>query len=196
MIYELINFEGPHESIAQFDFVKEQVILINGVSKGFAMTGWRVGYLAAPEWIARACDKLQGQMTSATSSISQLATLEAMQTDPNTSPEIQIMVSTFRDRRDHALDILKTIPGLITNVPQGAFYIFPNVSSYFGKKINDRTIRNAVDLSMYLLDDAHVAVVPGEAFGSPNCIRISYATALQKLTEALIRLKNALAQLQ
>ena len=195
-IYELINFDCHHESIAQFDFIKEQVILINGVSKGFAMTGWRLGYMAAPAWIAKACDKLQGQMTSATSSISQYAAIAAMRTDPKESIEIRDMVFTFRKRRNRALEILRTIPGLITNTPQGAFYIFPNVASYFGKSFNGQVIQNAGDLSMYLLDHGHVAVVPGDAFGNPKCIRISYATSMEKLVEAMERIKNALARLQ
>jgi aspartate aminotransferase len=195
-IYELINFDCHHESIAQFDFVKDQVILINGVSKGFAMTGWRLGYMAAPLWIAKACDKLQGQMTSATSSISQYAALEAMRTDPSTSLEIRDMIYTFRMRRNKALEVLRTIPGLVTNTPKGAFYIFPNVTSYYGKKFNGQVIENAKDLSMYILDHGHVAIVPGDAFGNPNCIRISYATSMDKLLEAIDRIKTALAQLQ
>lgn len=195
-IYELINFDCHHESIAQFDSIRDRVIVINGVSKSFAMTGWRVGYLAAPEWIAKGCDKLQGQMTSATSSISQYAALEAMRTDPKTSPDIRDMVFTFRQRRNRTLELLKTIPGLVTNVPKGAFYFFPNVSSYYGKRFNDKVIANATDLSMYLLDQGHIAVVPGDAFGDPRCIRISYATSMEQLEEAMSRLKLALAQLQ
>jgi aspartate aminotransferase len=195
-IYELINFDCHHESIAQFDFIKDRVILVNGVSKGFAMTGWRLGYMAAPAWIARACDKLQGQMTSATSSISQYAALEAMRTDPTTSLEIRDMVFTFRKRRNRALEIMKTIPGLVTNTPKGAFYIFPNVVSYFGKSYKGSIINNASDLCMYLLDHGHVAVVPGDAFGNPRCVRISYATSMEKLVEALERIKDALAQLE
>lgn len=195
-IYELINFDCHHESIAQFDFIREQVILINGVSKGFAMTGWRLGYMAAPDVIAKACDKLQGQMTSATSSISQYAAIEAMRTDPRTSLEIRDMLFTFRQRRNRVLEMLKTIPDLGLNIPQGAFYFFPNVTSYFGKNYNGQLIKDATDLSMYLLDHGHVAVVPGDAFGNPNCIRISYATSLEKLTEAMSRIRNALAQLQ
>jgi aspartate aminotransferase len=194
-IYELIRFDCSHESIAQFDFIKDQVIIINGVSKGFAMTGWRLGYMAAPEWIAKACDKLQGQMTSAASSISQFAALAAMKTDPKTSVEIRDMVFTFRKRRNRALEILKDIPGIITNHPKGAFYFFPDVSSYFGKSWNGNVIHNAGDLSMYLLETGHVAVVPGDAFGEPLCIRISYATSMELLEEALNRFKSALAQL-
>jgi aspartate aminotransferase len=195
-IYELINFDCHHESIAQFESIRDRVIVINGVSKSFAMTGWRVGYLAAPEWIAKGCDKLQGQMTSATSSISQCATIEAMLTDPKTSQDIRNMVFTFRQRRNRTLEMLKTIPGLITNMPKGAFYFFPNVTSYFGKSFNGQVIANACDLSMYLLDHGHIAVVPGDAFGNPNCIRISYATSMEKLEEAMSRLKEALARLQ
>jgi aspartate aminotransferase len=195
-IYELITFDCHHESIAQFDFIRDQVILINGVSKGFAMTGWRLGYLAAPLWIAKACDKLQGQMTSATCSISQYAAIKAMKTDPAKSVEIREMIFTFRLRRNGMLEMLKSIPGLITNVPKGAFYYFPDVTHYFGKSCNGWTIRNAGDLANYLLDVGHVAVVPGDAFGDPNCIRISYATSMELLTEAVDRMKKALAALR
>ena len=195
-IYELINFDCHHESIAQFDFIRDQVVLVNGVSKGFAMTGWRLGYLAAPLWIAKACDKLQGQMTSATSSISQYAALEAMMTDPANSLEIRDMVFTFRKRRNKMLELLQTIPGLITHVPKGAFYFFPDVTHYYGMCYNDHTIRNATDLANYLLEVAHVALVPGDAFGNPDCMRISYATSMEKLTEAMERIKKALADLQ
>lgn len=195
-IYELINFDCHHESIAQFDFIKDQVILVNGVSKGFAMTGWRVGYMAAPLWIAKACDKLQGQMTSATSSIAQYATMEAMKTDPKTSLDIRDMIFTFRQRRNRLKELLKSIPGLKTNMPQGAFYFFPNISWYYGKSYQGKLIKNATDLSMYLLDVAHVAVVPGDAFGNPNCIRISYATSMELLEEAVLRLRMALSELK
>ena len=195
-IYELINFDCHHESIAQFDFIRDQAIVINGVSKSFAMTGWRLGYLAAPLRIAKACDKLQGQMTSATCSISQYAAIEAMMTDPEKSPEIREMIFTFRKRRKKMLEMLKTIPGLVINVPKGAFYFFPDVTYYFGKSIGDRTIFNAGDLADYLLDVGHVAVVPGDAFGSPNCIRISYATSMEMLTEAVKRIKRCLKDLK
>ena len=194
-IYELINFDCHHESIAQFESIRDRVIVINGVSKGFAMTGWRLGYLAAPLWIAKACDKLQGQMTSATCSISQYAAIEAMMTDPNKSSEIRDMIFTFRKRRNNMLEMLKTIPGLVTNVPKGAFYFFPEVTYYFGKKCGDRIITNAADLANYLLDEAHVATVPGDAFGNPDCIRISYATSMELLVEAIARMKKALAAL-
>ncbi|HPI85083.1 MAG: pyridoxal phosphate-dependent aminotransferase [Bacteroidales bacterium] len=195
-IYELINFDCKHESIAQFDFIRNQVVVVNGVSKGFAMTGWRLGYLAAPLWIAKACDKLQGQMTSATSSISQYAAIEAMLTEPGKSPDIRDMVFTFRQRRNKMLDLLKTIPGLVTNVPKGAFYFFPDVTFYFGKKYGERTISNACDLANYLLEVGHVALVPGDAFGNPDCIRISYATSMELLTEAVERMKKALSELK
>ncbi len=195
-IYELINFECKHESIAQFDFIKDQVVTVNGVSKGFAMTGWRLGYMAAPVWLAKACDKLQGQMTSATCSISQYAAIEAMKTDPKTSIEVRNMIFTFRKRRKLVLEMMKTIPGIKTIVPKGAFYFFPNISSYFGKKVGDRTIENASDLCMYLLDEAHVAVVPGDAFGNPNCMRISYAASEELLIEAMERLRKTLRKLK
>lgn len=194
-IYELINFQGRHESIAQFDFIKDRVILVNGVSKGFAMTGWRVGYMAGPEWLAKACDKLQGQMTSGTCTISQYAAIEAMNTDPATSPDVKHMLSTFRKRRNLVLEHLEQIPGLRFPIPQGAFYIFPDISSYFGKKFNGQLINNSSDLCMYLLDHGHVALVPGDAFGAPDCVRISYAASKELLIEAMIRLKNALAEL-
>lgn len=194
-IYELINFDCHHESIAQFDFIRNQVVVVNGVSKGFAMTGWRLGYLAAPVWIAKACDKLQGQMTSATSSISQYAAIEAMLTEPVKSPDIRDMVFTFRQRRNKMHEMLKTIPGLVINMPKGAFYFFPDVTWYFGKKYGDRTINNACDLANYLLEEGHVALVPGDAFGNPDCIRISYATSMELLTVAVERMKKALSEL-
>jgi aspartate aminotransferase len=195
-IYELINFDCHHESIAQFDFIRDQVILINGVSKGFAMTGWRLGYLAGPLKVAKACDKLQGQFTSATCSISQYAAIEAMMTDPEKSPEIKEMIFTFRKRRNMMLEILKTVPGFIVNVPKGAFYFFPDVTAYYGKRTSDTVINNACDLANYLLEKAHVAVVPGDAFGNPDCIRISYATSQELLIEAMNRMKKALADLK
>jgi aspartate aminotransferase len=195
-IYELINFDSRHESIAQFESIRNQVIIINGVSKGFAMTGWRLGYLAAPLWIAKACDKLQGQFTSATSSISQYAAIEAMMTDPESSSEIKEMIFTFRNRRNNMLEMLQTVPGLKTNVPKGAFYYFPDATFYFGKRHGDKVISNACDLANYLLEVAHVAVVPGDAFGNPDCIRISYATSMELLAEAVKRIKSALAVLE
>lgn len=195
-IYELIRFEGEHTSIAEFDFIKDRVITINGVSKGFAMTGWRVGYLAAPLEIAKACDKLQGQVTSATCSISQYASLEAMKCDPATNAEIKQMVETFRERRDLVYGLLEEIPGFRNNLPDGAFYFFPNVEHYFGKKFGDELISNSSDLCMYLLNNAHVALVPGDAFGNPGSIRISYATSKKILITAVARINEALAELK
>ena len=192
-IYEHINFARGHESIAQFDFIKDQVITINGVSKSFAMTGWRVGFMGAPVWIAKACDKLQGQITSNTSSISQKATQSAMEMNPQTT---QPMRDEFKKRRDLALDIMRQIPGLKTNTPQGAFYIFPDVTYYFGKSDSMTVINNGTDLCSYLLDKARVALVPGSAFGDDNYVRLSYATSQDKLTEALRRIKKALADLK
>ena len=192
-IYELINFGKNHESIAQFENIKDQVIVVNGVSKGFAMTGWRVGYLAAHIDIAKATTKLQGQFTSATCSIGQKAAEEAMNTLPEETWE---MLEKFRERRDLVLELMKEIPGIKTNVPQGAFYIFPDVSSYFGKSNGEQTINNASDLCLYILNKVHVALVPGDAFGSPECIRFSYATSNKLLIEAVKRLKSALADLK
>jgi len=191
-IYELINFVGKHESIAQFDFIRDQVVTINGVSKGFSMTGWRVGYMAAPLIIAKACDKLQGQVTSATCSISQYASLEAIKTDPSKSEEIHSMIRIFNKRRDLVLDLLKDIPGFRTNVPEGAFYVFPNIKYYFGKSNGTFTINNAKDLCLYILEQGHVALVPGDAFGNPNCIRLSYAASKEQLIEAIRRIKETL----
>ncbi|MBI2723042.1 MAG: pyridoxal phosphate-dependent aminotransferase [Bacteroidetes bacterium] len=193
-IYEHINFAGGHESFAQFDFIKDRVITINGVSKGFAMTGWRGGIMAAPKWIAEACDKMQGQFTSATSSITQKAIHKAMTLDYETY--IKPMRDAFLQRRDLVLKLMKDIPGLKTNVPQGAFYVYPEISSYFGKKYDKYTINSGTDLSMFLLDVAHVALVPGAAFGSDKYIRFSYATSEDNLKEALRRMKEALAKLQ
>lgn len=192
-IYEHINFVGKHQSFAQFDFIKDRVITINGVSKGFAMTGWRGGILAAPKWIAQACDKMQGQFTSATCSITQRAMHKAMELDYDTY--IKPMVQAFQKRRDLVLKLMKDIPGLKTNIPQGAFYVYPEVSAYFGKSYKDMKINNATDLSMFLLAEAHVALVPGAAFGDDKYIRFSYATSEENLTEALKRMKNALAKL-
>jgi aspartate aminotransferase len=193
-IYEHINFVGGHECMAQFDFIKDRVALINGVSKGFAMTGWRGGILAAPKWLAQACDKMQGQFTSATSSITQKAMHRAMELDYDRY--IKPMRDAFLKRRDLVLELMKDIPGLKANLPQGAFYVFPEVSYYFGKSYNGRTIKNATDISMFLLEEAHVALVPGAAFGDDNYIRFSYATSESNLKEALKRMKEALAKLK
>ncbi|MBK9283170.1 MAG: pyridoxal phosphate-dependent aminotransferase [Sphingobacteriaceae bacterium] len=192
-IYEHINFVGGHESFAQFDFIKDRVITINGVSKGFAMTGWRGGILAAPKVIAQACDKIQGQFTSATCSITQKAMHKAMELDYETY--IKPMRDQFMKRRDLVLELMQKIPGLKINKPQGAFYVYPEISAYFGKKYENHTILNGTDLSLFLLDVAHVALVPGAAFGSDNYIRFSYATSEENLIEALKRMGNALAKL-
>ena len=192
-IYEHINFSGKHESIAQFPEIKDRVLLINGVSKGFAMTGWRVGYLAAHTEIAKACNKLQGQFTSGTCSIAQRATIEAMETDPAATKN---MLEKFLERRDLVLGLLKDVPGTETNVPQGAFYLFINVKSYFGKKDGDQVISDANDFCMYLLNKAHIALVPGGAFGDDDCVRLSYATSNELLVEAVERMKKALSSLK
>jgi len=194
-IYEHNIFSGEHFSIASFPEVKEQVVVVNGVSKGFAMTGWRIGYIAAPQVIADACSKLQGQYTSGAGTISQMAALEAVNTLPAESADIKKMVSAFRERRDLLISMLKTVPGLKTNVPNGAFYLFPDVSSYYGKRYGSEVIKNSTELCLYLLDKAHVALVPGEAFGSPECIRISYATSSEKIRQAVDRIKIALGKL-
>lgn len=193
-IYEHINFIGGHQSFAQFDFIKERVITINGVSKGFAMTGWRGGIMAAPKWIAQACDKIQGQFTSATSSITQKAMHKAMELDFDTY--IKPLRDAFLKRRDLVLSLMKDIPGLKTNVPQGAFYVYPEVSYYFGKKYKEYLILNATDLTLYLLDEGHLALVPGAAFGEDRYIRFSYATNEENLIEALKRMKDALSKLK
>lgn len=194
-IYEYINFGGKHESLASFKEIKDRVVVVNGVSKGMAMTGWRIGYIAAPQFIADACIKLQGQYTSGTGTISQMAALEAVKTVPETSADLKNMVSAFKERRDLLIDLVKEIPGLKTNVPNGAFYLFPDVSYYYGKSNGNITINNSTDLCMYLLNHAHVALVPGEAFGSPECIRISYATSKELITEAVDRIRLALEKL-
>ncbi|MBQ6046769.1 MAG: pyridoxal phosphate-dependent aminotransferase [Bacteroidales bacterium] len=195
-IYEHINFVGKHESIAQFDDVKDRVITVNGVAKGFAMTGWRIGFIAAPLVIAKACNKLQGQITSATCSIAQKATVEAMLMDPTTSEDIINMRETFRKRRDMVFQMLSAIPGLKVRMPQGAFYFFPDVSAYYGKSFNGNEIKNSTDMAFYLLNEANVATVMGSAFGDDACIRLSYATSEDLLREALRRIAEALANLK
>jgi aspartate aminotransferase len=194
-IYEQINFNGHHESIAQFDFIKDRVITINGVSKGFAMTGWRIGYSASDKMIAEACNTLQGQYTSGASSVSQMAALKALKTGSSEFPEMIEMKTEFRQRRDLLLKELEDVPGIKTNIPEGAFYVLPDVSYYFGKSDGETTISNDTDLCLYLLDKAHVALVPGSAFGSDNYIRISYATSKELLLKAVERIKVALARL-
>lgn len=194
-IYEHINFVGKHESIGQFDWLRDRLIIVNGVSKGFAMTGWRIGYIAAPRVIAQACDKLQGQFTSGASSIAQRAALKAILTDPDT-PEMHTMKTAFRERRDLMLQLLSGIPGMKLNHPEGAFYIFPDISWYFGKSDGTTTVSNSADLCMYILNKVFVALVPGDAFGAPECIRFSYATSKEKLIEAVARIKDALKNLK
>lgn len=188
-IYEHINFAGKHNSIATIPGMYERTITVNGVSKAFAMTGWRIGYIGAPDWVAKACTKIQGQITSGANSIAQRATIAALNAP---SEKIQFMIDAFKERRTLVLDLLNEIPGFKTNVPEGAFYVFPDVSFYFGKALRGKTIQNADDFSMYLLEEANVATVTGAAFGSKNCIRISYAASVAELTEALRRIKAAL----
>jgi aspartate aminotransferase len=192
-IYEHIVFGDKNKSFACFPGVYDKTITVNGVSKAFAMTGWRVGYIGAPLAIANACTKIQGQYTSGTGSISQRATKKAVEADPST---IRYMVDAFEKRRDLVVGLLREIDGLKTNLPTGAFYVFPDVSSFFGKSANGRTVNNATELSMYLLDEALVALVSGEAFGDPNCIRLSYATSEDQLRKAIARIKTALELLK
>lgn len=195
-IYEHINFDSHHESIAQFDEVSNQVVIVNGVSKGFAMTGWRLGFIAAPLEIAAACTKLQGQTTSGTNSIAQRAAIAAFDASPKENKEIQDMVAAFKERRELLISLLNDIPGFIVNRPPGAFYLFPNIASYFGKTNGQISISNATDLVMYILEKANVALVTGEAFGDANCIRFSYAASSEILKEAAKRIKTVLAELK
>ena len=194
-IYELINFSGKHESIAQFEAIRDRVIIINGVSKGFAMTGWRLGYSVSNITIAKACDKMQGQVTSGANSIAQRAAIVAIETNPAESAELKKMVEVFRQRRELFFNLINDIPGFKTNMPDGAFYFFPDVSYYLGKKNGNAEIKSAGDLCDYILDNAYVALVSGEAFGSNNCIRLSYATSEKDLIEAARRIKEVLAKL-
>lgn len=189
-IYEHINFSGTFCSIASIPGMFERAITVNGVAKAFAMTGWRIGYIGAPEFIAKACTKMQGQVTSGANSIAQRATIAAVDADPSV---LNDMVKAFHSRRDLVVGLMKEIPGIKLNVPEGAFYVFPDVSSFFGKTLNGTVINNADDFSMYLLSQANVATVTGDAFGNPNCIRISYATSEDLLIEAIKRIKEALA---
>ena len=192
-IYEHINYIGAHESIAQFPEIRDRVIIVNGVSKAYAMTGWRIGYLAAAEWIVKGCNKLQGQYTSGPCSVSQMASLEAYK---GSQQAVEDMRQAFQRRRDLIVKLAKEIPGLEVNVPEGAFYLFPKCSSYYGKSYNGTTINNSDDLAMYLLTEAHVATVGGGSFGSPECFRMSYATSDENIIEAIRRIKEALAKLQ
>jgi aspartate aminotransferase len=191
-IYEHINFESKHESLAQFDDIYEQVVTVNGVSKSWAMTGWRLGYIGAPLKIASACSKVQGQFTSGTCSISQKAAIAAMNADPDI---LKDMISAFKSRRSLVLDWLNQIPGIKTNHPGGAFYVFPDCSYYFGKTNGNIIINNSSDLCLYLLEESLVAVVTGDAFGDANCFRISYAASEETLNEAMRRIKDALSKL-
>lgn len=191
-IYEHINYIGRHESIAQFEEVRDRVIIVNGVSKAYAMTGWRIGFIAGSEWIVKAVNKLQGQYTSGPCSVSQKAA-EAAYT--GTQAPVEEMRRAFERRRDLIVKLAKEIPGFEVNIPQGAFYLFPKCSSYFGKSYNGRTINNAADMAMYLLEVGHVACVGGSAFGAPECIRMSYATSDENIIEAMRRIKEALAKL-
>ena len=192
-IYEHINFVGKHESLAQFPEVYDQVVTVNGVSKAWAMTGWRLGYIGAPKEIAAACSKVQGQFTSGTSSITQRATIAALKKDP---AFLKDMLAAFKNRRKLVLEALQNMEGVIVNEPGGAFYFFPDVSSFFGKSYNGNVIHNANDLTLYLLEEALVALVTGDAFGDPNCIRISYATDEATLTKAMDRIAAALKKLK
>lgn len=192
-IYEYINFVGKHESIAQFDDIKDRVVIVNGLSKGFAMTGWRIGYIAASTEIAKACEKLQGQFTSGTCSIAQKAGVVALTTDLR--PSIA-MTEEFARRRTRVLELIKDIPGIECAVPDGAFYIFPDISYYYGKTDGTNVIHTSGDFCMYLLNTAHVSSVMGEAFGDPDCVRFSFANSLEKIEEAWKRIKEALSKLK
>ena len=190
-IYEHINFSGTFCSIASIPGMFERTITVNGVAKAFAMTGWRIGYIGAPEFIAKACTKMQGQVTSGANSIAQRATIAAVEADPKV---LNYMVEAFHKRRDLVVGLVQDIPGLKINIPEGAFYVFPDVSYYFNKTLNGTHIKDATDLAMYLLAEANVATVTGEAFGNPDCLRLSYATSEEQLTEAFRRIKLALTE--
>ena len=188
-IYEHINYGTPHFSIASIPELYERTITVNGVAKAFAMTGWRIGYIGAPEWIAKACNKMQGQITSGANCIAQRATIAAVNAPIS---QIQYMVDEFSKRREIIIDLLKAIPGIKINQPQGAFYVFPDVSDYFGRTLNNKKIENASDFAIYLLEEAHVATVTGEAFGNGDCIRISYAASEKNIREAIKRISKSL----
>ncbi len=192
-IYEHINFTGGHESIAQFDDIRDRVVIINGVSKGYAMTGWRIGYMAGPEWLAGACTKLQGQMTSGATSVAQQAAIEALTGDQGCIDE---MKKAFFRRRDLVLKHISEIDSVRCPIPGGAFYVFPDFSAFFGKKAGTRTINNSMDLCLYLLEEGHIATVPGSAFGVEGCVRISYANSDENLEKAMERLKDSLAAIK
>lgn len=192
-IYEHINYVGKHESIAQFPGMKERTIIVNGVSKAYAMTGWRIGFIAAPEWIVKGCNKLQGQYTSGPCSVSQKAAEAAYTTSQEC---VEIMRKAFERRRDLIVKLAKEIPGLEVNCPQGAFYLFPKCSGFYGKSYEGKTINNSTDLAMFLLEEGHVATVGGDAFGDPECFRMSYATSDDNIREAMRRIKETLAKLK
>jgi len=192
-IYEFINYEAGHQSIAQFDFLKDRVIIINGLSKGYAMTGWRLGYIAAHATIAKACEKIQGQITSGANAVTQRAAITALTGDMKPTA---MMLAEFTKRRKRVMELLTKIPGLVCSEPQGAFYVFPQVNSFFGKADGEHKIENADDLCMYLLNSAHVSTVTGRAFGEPNCIRISFANSLENIEKGFAKIKEALATLK
>lgn len=192
-IYEHINYVGKYESIAQFPGMKERTIIVNGVSKAYAMTGWRIGFIAAPEWIVKGCNKLQGQYTSGPCSVSQKAAEAAYTTSQEC---VETMRKAFERRRDLIVELAKEIPGLEVNCPQGAFYLFPKCSGFYGKCYNGKTINNSTDLAMFLLEEGHVATVGGDAFGDPECFRMSYATSDDNIREAMRRIKETLAKLK
>jgi aspartate aminotransferase len=189
-IYEHINFSGAHYSMAQFEDMYDRTVTVNGVSKAFSMTGWRIGYIGGPSYIARACNKMQGQVTSGANCIAQMATVKALETPPSA---IQYMVDAFKKRRTLILSLLEELPGFKTNVPEGAFYVFPDISHYIGRTLKGQTINSAGDFALFLLEHAGVATVTGEAFGDPDCIRISYAASESDIKEAISRIKQALA---
>jgi len=191
-IYEHINFVGKHESIGQFDFIKDRVVIVNGVSKAYAMTGWRIGYIAAPLWLAKACTKLQGQILTGPTTNAQKAAVTALTSDQSCVKE---MLVAFRRRKDLIMSLLKDVPNIQVSEPEGAFYVFPKIDTYFGKSFKGQKINSSTDLCLYLLNEGHIATVPGEAFGEPTGIRISFATSDDKIIEAIKRLKAALANL-
>lgn len=192
-IYEYINFVGKNESIAQFDFLKDRVVIINGLSKGYAMTGWRLGYIAANASVARACEKIQGQVTSGANAVTQRAAITALTADMRPTA---MMVAEFTKRRQRVMELLKEMPGIVCSEPDGAFYVFPQVNNFFGKADGDDKIENADDLCMYLLNKAHVSTVTGRAFGEPNCIRISFANSMENIEKGFGKIKDALAKLK
>jgi aspartate aminotransferase len=192
-IYEYINFTGKHESIAQFEAIKDRVVIVNGLSKGFAMTGWRLGYIAGNAELARACEKIQGQFTSGPTAVTQRAAITALTSELGTTMD---MVAEFERRRKRVLELLHQIPNVLCNEPDGAFYVFPMVSYYFGKSDGDDMIDNADELCMYLLNKAHVSTVTGKAFGEPNCIRISFANSMENIEKGMLKLTEALKKLK